>query len=165
MMRKLFMLAIAALLAYFYYTHRTPDDWISGHVFVVDGDSIDVLDRRVELFGIDAPEVRQTCIDADGAEYRCGETAANTLTDIIGDLPVRCEPKQRDEHGRAIARCFLGDHDLAAVMVANGHALADRALSADYIDEEDVARTMKRGMWQGSFTPPREWREKSGQNP
>jgi endonuclease YncB( thermonuclease family) len=43
-------------------------------------------------------------------------------------------------------------------MVLNGHALAYRAFSSDYVDEEDVARTMKRGVWQGRFVPPWEWR-------
>ena len=74
-------------------------------------------------------------------------------------LPDKCEPIERDQYDRIVARCFLGEKDIAAWMVASGHALAYREFSGDYIDEEDVARTMKRGMWQGEFQSPWEWRK------
>ena len=156
---KLLILAAFLLLAFFYSTHRTPDDWISGHAFVVDGDSLEILDQRIRVFGIDAPEGQQTCKDADGADYQCGQTAANALTEIISNQPVKCEPIERDQYDRTVARCFLGDQDIAEWMVLNGHALAYREFTADYIDEEHVARTMERGMWQGEFQPPWEWRK------
>ena len=146
-MNKLLIIAVAALLAYFYYTHRTPDDWISGHALVVDGDSLEILNQRIRIFGIDAPEGQQTCKDADGADYRCGNTSAGALTDLVGKQPVKCEPIERDQYGRVVARCFLGDEDIGEWMVLNGHALAYREFTADYIDEEHVARTMERGMW------------------
>jgi hypothetical protein len=40
---------------------------------VVDGDTLDFSGTRVRLFGIDAPETKQSCKAAKGAEYMCGE--------------------------------------------------------------------------------------------
>jgi endonuclease YncB( thermonuclease family) len=42
--------------------------------------------------------------------------------------------------------------------VREGWTLAYRKYSLDYVREEDQARTSKRGIWQGEFTAPWEWR-------
>ena len=39
-------------------------------VSVIDGDTLEVSGRRVRLFGIDAPEIKQKCKDID--DYRDG---------------------------------------------------------------------------------------------
>ena len=46
-----------------------------GEATAVDGDSLSVGGTSVRLFGIDAPESRQTC-DRDGTDWGCGEEAA-----------------------------------------------------------------------------------------
>jgi endonuclease YncB( thermonuclease family) len=35
---------------------------ITGPATVIDGDTIDIEGRRIRLYGIDAPESRQTCL-------------------------------------------------------------------------------------------------------
>lgn len=45
---------------------------IAGFPRVVDGDTLDFSGTRVRLFGIDAPETKQSCT-AKGGEYKCGE--------------------------------------------------------------------------------------------
>ena len=34
---------------------------ITGSAIVTDGDSIKILDRKIRIHGIDAPEIRQSC--------------------------------------------------------------------------------------------------------
>jgi endonuclease YncB( thermonuclease family) len=64
---------------------------LTGRASVVDGDTLEIHGQRIGLFGIDAPESRQTC-EADGQTYRCGEQAALALVDRIGQQTVACEP-------------------------------------------------------------------------
>lgn len=47
----------------------------SGRATVIDGDTLEVAGVRVRLWGIDAPESRQTCLRAE-PPYPCGQRAA-----------------------------------------------------------------------------------------
>lgn len=48
-------------------------DLVQGFPKVVDGDTLDFSGTRVRLFGIDAPETKQSCTASKGGEYMCGE--------------------------------------------------------------------------------------------
>ncbi|MBM3530547.1 MAG: thermonuclease family protein [Alphaproteobacteria bacterium] len=130
----------------------------SGRARVVDGDSLEVSGRRVRLFGIDAPEARQDCRDGRGRVYACGEEARRALSVAIGGRPVTCTPVGAS-HDRSVAVCTAGERDLSEAMVRNGHALELRRFSnGRYAEAEREARAAKRGLWQGDFTLPSEWR-------
>ncbi len=65
-----------------------------GRASVVDGDTIEISGTRIRLHGIDAPEKAQTCKDAGGKDYRCGQRAALALDEYLAqERPTRCEPK------------------------------------------------------------------------
>jgi endonuclease YncB( thermonuclease family) len=130
-----------------------------GIASVVDGDTIEIHGERIRLFGIDAAETRQSCEDASGKPYRCGQQAALALADRINQKSIRCEGRTRDRYGRLVAICYLGDEDLDAWLVSQGLALAFRKYSTLYVPEEDAARAAKRGLWAGSFEEPWEWRK------
>ena len=134
---------------------------LKGHAAVIDGDTIELLGKRIDLYGIDAPEAAQTCETARGRSYRCGQTAANALRERIGTADVTCEPWGADAQGRLSALCRAGGEDLAAWMAANGHALANRrqAQAPAYMAQERRAWATRRGLWAGTFSEPADWRQ------
>jgi endonuclease YncB( thermonuclease family) len=130
---------------------------LMGRATVIDGDTIEINGQRIGLFGIDAPELQQTCV-ADGETYQCGQQAALALAERVGQQTVACEERETDRDGRIIAVCRFDGADLGAWMVSQGWALAYALYSRDYIDQEDAARIAWLGVWQGVFTPPWAWR-------
>jgi endonuclease YncB( thermonuclease family) len=137
---------------------------IVGHAKVVDGDSLEIGTTRVRLFGVDAPEGKQSC-RRDGRPWRCGEEAAAKLRALVRDVELRCVQRDVDDYGRSVAVCRSGGTDINAEMVRAGLALAYRHYSNDYVDEEAAARDAHRGLWAGEFTPPWEWRRESHDEP
>lgn len=136
-------------------------DAIVGQATVIDGDTLDIHGQRIRLYGVDAPESRQTCERADGSEYRCGQVAAFALADWINRAVVTCDRRDRDRYGRIVAVCTARGEDISAWLVRSGHARAFRRYSLDYVGAEDQARAERAGIWQGRFTAPWEWRRGS----
>ncbi|MCH7541130.1 MAG: thermonuclease family protein [Proteobacteria bacterium] len=136
---------------------------ITGAATVIDGDTLEIHGQRIHLHGIDAPELGQMCV-AEGQRYRCGQEAAFALADKIGRKPVFCRELDVDRNGQIVAVCYLVvsmcsmRENLNAWLVSEGWALAYRRYSVDYIDEEEAARSARRGIWRGEFVPPWEWR-------
>lgn len=116
-------------------------DTLTGAAKVLDGDTLELQGRLIDLYGIDAPEAEQVCARADGSRYRCGQTAAGVLRQRIGTTPVSCTPKGGDRQERLTAVCHVGETDLSAWMVAQGqgHALALRDVTGAYSGTEGVA--------------------------
>jgi endonuclease YncB( thermonuclease family) len=135
---------------------------IVGIASVIDGDTIEIHDQRIRLFGIDAPESSQFCVRPSGERWRCGQQASFALADQIGRTTIRCERRDVDRYGRVVAVCFKGAEDLDRWMVANGWAVAYRRYSLDYVADEDTARRKRIHIWSGAFDMPWNWRR---QNP
>ena len=133
-------------------------DAIMGVASVIDGDTIEIHGERIRLHGIDAPESAQLCQRQSGERWRCGQQASLALSDWIGRATIRCEPRDRDRYGRTVAICFKGNEDLGRWMVVNGWAVAYRRYSADYVADEDAARSARRNVWSGTFDMPWDWR-------
>ncbi|KQO66055.1 nuclease [Methylobacterium sp. Leaf87] len=133
-------------------------DPIVGRASVTDGDTVVIRETRIRLHGIDAPESAQTCKDATGKDYRCGQAAALALADHIGKRVVTCEPRDTDRYGRVVAVCRAESKDLNAWMVREGHAIAYRRYSEEYVNSELTAKSLRHGIWAGTFQDPSDWR-------
>jgi len=138
----------------------SPADTLSGHPRIIDGDTIELAGEKIRLHGIDAPETKQMCHQADGTEYRCGEMATFALAEIIERHWITCKGDTRDRYKRWIMVCYTGPYDINAMMVERGWAVAYRKYSMDYVDEEVIASDTRSGIWQGDFMIPWDWRRK-----
>jgi endonuclease YncB( thermonuclease family) len=127
---------------------------------VQDGDSFIISQTTVRLDGIDAPELKQNCISADGSIWRCGGEARNQLAKLLRKGDVRCTPRAKDRFGRSVASCSARDTpDLAEAMVRLGWAInAAKLGEGKYAAAEEEARNAKRGIWAGQFERPSVYR-------
>ena len=128
---------------------------------VTDGDTLRSGRLKIRLFGIDAPELKQQCETDDGSSWSCGLAARDAMGDLAGSTPqLRCHLRDVDRYGRLVMQCFANGQDIAGALVDRGLALAYRHFSSAYVKNETRAAEAKRGMWQGRFSPPWEWRRK-----
>ncbi|WP_164118229.1 thermonuclease family protein [Sphingorhabdus sp. Alg239-R122] len=135
-------------------------------VRAIDGDSFRMGEDELRLTGMDAPEYRQTCHDASGGSWDCGKTARGALAALLREDGLSCTLSARDNFGRGIATCSTDrTYDIAQTMVHRGMAVASGGnfagglVTPTYADAEQKAKNAKRGIWQGEFTMPREWRD------
>ena len=134
---------------------------ISGRAKIIDGDSLEVAGERIRLFGIDAPEGRQQCRDANGQDYACGREAARILTALIGGRPVSCTLVTHDQYARDVATCQAEGRDLGEAMVRAGYARDyARHSKGRYAAAERDARAARRGIWAGESEDPAAWRKR-----
>jgi endonuclease YncB( thermonuclease family) len=148
-------LAAILLLALFSQAHAGE---ISGRARVIDGDTIVIGATHIRLYGIDAPEARQTCTGPSGYPYACGTLASYAMRQLAERQAVRCEERDRDRYGRTVAVCWAGAVELNRAMVQQGWAVAYRRYSLAYIADENEARLAHRGIWNGTFQLPWDWR-------
>ena len=136
------------------------DDMISGPPTIIDGDTVEIGGKRIEFFGIDAPEIGQSC-RIFGLDWPCGERARVWLVRFIGSGPVRCLPMaaRDDRSGDLKAMCFNDETlNLNAAMIGEGMAVANLK-DGDWFEVADTtARINRRGLWAGEFVFPADWR-------
>lgn len=132
---------------------------------VIDGDTLEVDGRMVRIFGIDAPEIKQKCKDIDENDYNCGVKAKEELIKILGlkansnkTINIDCTDINRDRYQRWVSICFVNGVNIGREMVRRGAALAYRQYSLSYETEEDDAKAELKGVWQGDFVKPWDWR-------
>lgn len=137
-----------------------PTATISGRVDVLNGDTLQVDDTLVYLAGIDAPEPAQLCRRASGLPYRCGEDMTALLEQRLQRDQVVCDiAPVEGEDKRAFGYCRHYGTNLNAWMVRQGYAVASGSQSP-YVDAEREAAENRRGLWQGIFERPSDWRER-----
>lgn len=118
--------------------------------------------QEVRLFGIDAPELNQSCTRS-GQSWPCGADAASRLSQLVTGKEVRCSSLGTDQHRRTLARCTVGGTDINRMMVATGYAVAYRRYSIAYVSAEESAKLGKRGIWNGEFQMPSDIRHADNQ--
>jgi len=137
-----------------------------GRASVVDGDTLEIQGTRVRLWGVDAVESSQTCLDAAGKVWPCGRRAAFALADFLGARTVSCTRRDTDRYGRTVAVCSVGGVEINRWLVEQGWALAYvRYGGGVYLEAQRQAQGARRGIWQGSFVPPWEYRRNPANPP
>lgn len=123
------------------------------------GDTLVVAGQRVRLWGIDAPDLDQPCMDGDRLPYRCGITARMVLDALTRTREVVCGIAETGTVTPPLAVCRAGDSDLGGLMVATGYAFDRPEISGGlYAGEEAQAKARKSGLWAGAFVKPAGWR-------
>jgi endonuclease YncB( thermonuclease family) len=127
---------------------------LTGQADAVDGDTIHLNGRRIRLFGIDAPEIDQTCNGWAG-----GLVAKNKLDELIGRAPVLCEVMDRDRYNRDVAVCWnYRRQELNRVMVEEGLAVAYVYYTNRYVEDMRIAKAQGVNVWQHGCQNPAQWR-------
>jgi endonuclease YncB( thermonuclease family) len=183
MIRKLFYLALLIGLISVWALSDTlfPPEVINApNAKVRDGDTLSLNGHTQELkeekifrlYGIDAPEYRQMCKDANGKDWPCGKAARAQLEAFVLSGSIKCIPQAQDRYGRSVARCSSATvPDLSHAMVHAGLAVSPEASAPErigsnpYADAQDQARTAKRGIWQGAFVMPDQYRSTNPRTP
>ncbi len=130
----------------------------------IDGDSFTVAtasgNASIRIEGIDAPEYRQLCARADGSPWPCGAEAFAALSAYLVESGLRCAVAAQDQYNRRVARCgTAATADIGAALVERGLAIANgRGDFPAYWQEQERAEDARRGIWQGRFDRPADWR-------
>ena len=125
-------------------------DVVAGTAKIVDGDTLEIENVTIRLYGIDTPEPAQPF----------GTEATNALARLAEGKHVRCEGSTYDDFKRLIAVCSGGDVNLNEAQLTAGLAWAFVKYSGDYLPLEQKAREARLGMWQGNPEPPWQFRAK-----
>lgn len=90
------------------------ENTVTGHCYVIDGDTIRIGNVNIRLAGIDAPELN----------HPWGQKAKWELVALCKGHKIRAELEPEKSYDRVVATCYLPDgRDLSAEMVKCGLAL------------------------------------------
>ena len=156
------LVVILVMLIERYCTTELPPFGPGAKIVSIDGDTIRASNGvEYRLFGIDAPELHQSCNEADGKSWLCGRAAKAKLTTLINRGNVDCVSRAKDRFGRVVAVCSAeGIPDLGEQMVRDGYAIdLGGPAGHPYREAEAEAEAAKRGIWRGTFQRPSDWRQ------
>ena len=151
-------MSLIKLSLYFFFGILIFSSANSDLLIVTDGDTIRIGDERIRFSGIDAPEIKQTCIYQE-IEFKCGEFSKNLLIEKISNQQVSCIRESKDQYGRTLAECFVGKESLSSYLVREGYAFAYRKYSDKFILDEEYAQSKGNGMWSMDFMFPWDFRK------
>ena len=152
MAQKIWIFELLIFFAIFYCSITLAES-IIGKATIIDGDTIRIGKNKIRLYGIDAPEINQTCT-INKIIWECGIDSSQALESMISEKEVQCEIVDFDRYKRFVAKCFVKNINLNQYMVQNGWAVAYRYYSDDFIKNEEIAKKNKTGIWQGKFLDP-----------
>jgi endonuclease YncB( thermonuclease family) len=141
---------------------------ISVNAQIIDGDTIKINSKKIRLYGIDAPEFKQMCkkpylkiiFFTFTKDYPCGKISTQKLRKKINNKVITCKILDVDRYNRFIGECYKRNLNLNSWLVSNGYAVAYRKYSKKYVSNEINAKNEKKGLWQGKFEMPWDFRRK-----
>ena len=133
----------------------------TGVARVIDGNTLAIGATKIRLERIDAPETDQICLNEKAIRWNCGIEARDQLAAHIAGREIKCTSNGADALPQKLATCYLAGEDLNGWMVQQGWALPYFRQSFVYVDAQNEARTQQRGLWQGAFIAPSDWRHRN----
>ncbi len=127
---------------------------------VIDADTLEISGQRIRLGGIDAPEMRETCLRADGRRWACGQWATAQARALLEGQRLRCIDLGARTHRRVVGRCYLAGRDIAVLLIEAGAArpclrhARDQGQDAAYTAAEARALRARAGIFGGPLNPP-----------
>lgn len=131
---------------------------IEGKVRVIDGDTFNVGGQNVRLFGVDAPEARQTCTGENNSEWACGAWVSRLVRELYQGSWAICEEVEKDRYDRSVATCSVKGADVGGELVSLGLAFAYGRYSNRYIDAEKRAAIQGIGLHGSALERPSDYR-------
>ena len=125
---------------------------------IVDGDTIVLNGEKIRFYGIDTPELKQTCMNGNEKVF-CGKSAKMLLVKKIDNQTPECIREGKDVYKRTLAECFINEESLSVFLVRSGYAFAYRKYSDKFIKDEEFAKENKLGMWSMKFQYPWNFRK------
>jgi endonuclease YncB( thermonuclease family) len=114
---------------------------IEGRVTVVrDVDTIVVAGTPVRLNGLDGPET----------STRVGQAARSFMVRLVRGKTVTCRLDGTRTYNRWVGICYLDGRDIAAIAVANGHALDCRRYSGGRYNDLETRAAQSR-IWRAGY--------------
>ena len=140
-MQKKIFYKIFIFFLFFLFQQNSFATIFEGVPRVIDGDSLEINNNKIRLFGIDAPEKKQICkknylkflIFNFKKNYECGKVSSIKLKNKIKGKNIRCVVKKKDKYKRYLGICYLGKEDLSRWLVKNGYAVAYQKYSKKYL--------------------------------
>jgi len=128
-----------------------PETPLQGRVVeIIDGDSIYVQTPEgkleVRIRGIDAPEYRQ----------ENGKLARAALKHLVFQKTVTLTNRETDKFGRTATNVTCNGKDIAAILVAAGHAWNDDLRAPELEPSETSAKKARKGLW-AALQPQAPW--------
>lgn len=128
---------------------------LSGFVsHVYSGNIFKIGNNFLKLYGVDVPNIKQTCIDKRGETYNCGQIAKQRLEKLLLNKNIVCQTVSHYAQNQYVVTCALKGYDVGATMVAVGWAVADRHVTDAYVPYENEAHSKRLGLWAGKFVAP-----------
>lgn len=152
-MLKSVVYAIVCAVALMFAVPPVTNAEVSGVLKMIDGETVEIGGARFRLYGIDAPDPGQSC-EIRGREYNCGHVSKTALMDLVAGVKIRCILRALP----GLATCYANGYDLAEGMVHTGWAMAMKRDGGKYLRIEREAERARRGLWQGNFVAPWDWK-------
>jgi endonuclease YncB( thermonuclease family) len=130
---------------------------INGLAVVIDGDTITIGQKKIRLYGIDAPEKDQICNGPKGP-WSCGDVTFRRLKSLVQGNQVKCTRKGLDVYERLIAVCSVNELDVSETLVREGLAWAYLRYSSAYQIFEAEAKKLKKGVFSSPNVTPWDFR-------
>jgi endonuclease YncB( thermonuclease family) len=153
----LVLVVVLVILIERYCQVQVPSSRPGAKIVSLDGDTLKAANGvEYRIFGIDAPELHQTCNQANGKSWLCCRAAKARLTTLINRGNVNCEARANDRFGRIVAVCSAeGVPDLGEALVRDGYAIdLGGATGNPYREAQAEAEAAKRGIWRGKLRAP-----------